>query len=75
MPWDLQLKNNWNALLSLCAKEREYQAAGRHPKLLRFVSEQIDQLGQELGFSTGQIRTRDFRAEKSGAHIVRVIAE
>jgi len=61
--------------MSLCAKEKEYQASGRHPKLLRYVTEQIEQLGKELGFSGSQIRTRDFRAEKSGNNIVRIITE
>jgi hypothetical protein len=75
VPRDLQLNNNWNSLMSLCAKEEEYRANGRHPKLLRYVTEQIEQLGKELGFSTGQIRTRDFRAEKFGTYIVRVIKD
>lgn len=72
---DLQLENRWNALMSLCGKEREYQASGRHPKLLRLVSEQIDQLGGDMGFSERQIKTREFRAEKSDGHIVRIIGE
>ena len=75
VPPDLQLNNNWNSLMSLCAKEKEYEASDRHPKLLRYVREQIEQLGKELGFSRGQIRTRDFRAEKSGNNIIRVITD
>ena len=72
---DLQLENRWNALMSLCGKEREYQASGRHPKLLRLVREQIDHLGADMGFSERQIKTREFRAEKSDGHIVRIIAD
>ena len=34
--------------MSLCGKEREYQASGRHPKLLRLVSEQIDTASQPI---------------------------
>ena len=72
---DLQLENRWNALMSLCAKEREYQASGRHPKLLRLVSEQIDYLGGDMEFSERQIKTREFRAKKSDGHILRIIAD
>jgi hypothetical protein len=72
---DPQLESNWTALMALCATEREYQTEKRHPRLLKFVSAQIDQLGKELGFSPRQIATREFRAVKSGARIVRVITE
>jgi hypothetical protein len=40
-----------------------------------FSSTIIGTLGKELGFSTSEIRTRAFRAEKSGMHIVRIITE
>ena len=75
MPLNVQLNNSWTALMDLCAREREYSATNQHPKLLRFVSEQIDQLAAELGFSPHQIARREFRAEKSGVHIVRIIRE
>ena len=61
--------------MSLCGKEREYQASGRYRKVLKLVREQIDHLGGDLGFSERQIRTREFRAEKSDGHIVRIIAD
>ena len=61
--------------MALCGKEREYRASGGHPKLLKLVTEQINQLGQELGFSARQIETREFRAEKSNGRIVRIIAD
>ena len=69
------LDKQWQELMSLCAKEAEFLAGDKHPKLLRFVSEQIDQLGAEMGFSHGQIRTREFRAERDGDHIVRAMTE
>jgi hypothetical protein len=70
-----QLEKQWQELMSLCAKEMEFRAAERHPKLLRFVSKQIDQLGAEMGFSASQIATREFRAVRSGDHIVRVLIQ
>jgi hypothetical protein len=72
---DFHLENRWSALMSLCGKEREYQASGRHPKLLKLLSEQIDHLGRDMGFSERQIRTREFRAEKSDGRIVRIIVD
>ena len=75
MPLNVQLNNSWDALMALCAKEREYSSTKEHPKLLRFVSGQIDQLAAELGFPPHQIAKREFRAEKSGIRIVRIITE
>ena len=60
--------------MSLCGREREYQASGDHPKLLKLVSEQIDRLAADMGFSERQIKTREFRADKSDGHIVLIIA-
>ena len=75
MPLNPQLDNSWNALMSLCDREREYQSKHRHPMLLQFVSKQIDELANELGFSPYQIAQRQFRAEKFGERVVRVITE
>ena len=70
MPRPTQLDANWSTLMSLCAKERELQQDKNHPRLLRLVSEQIDQLARDMGFSPNKIRTRDFRARKDGERIV-----
>ena len=72
---DLQLENRWNSLMSLCGKERDYQASGRHPKLLKLVTEQIDYLAGDMGFSERQIKTREFRADKSDGHIVLIVGD
>jgi hypothetical protein len=70
-----QLDKKWQELMSLCAKEAEFLAEDKYPKLRRFVSEQIDQLGAEMGFSHAQIEKREFRAVRDGDHIVRTIIE
>jgi hypothetical protein len=70
MPRPTQLDAHWNMLMSLCAKERELQLDKRHPRLLRLVSDQIDQLARDMGFSPNKIPTRDFRARKDGERIV-----
>jgi hypothetical protein len=75
MPRTSRLDKQWQDLMALCAKEAEFRATDKHPKLLKFVSEQIDQMGAEMGFSNGQIKSREFRAERDGDHIVRPIVE
>jgi hypothetical protein len=42
---------------------------------LRFVTEQIDQLAAEMGFSASQIKRREFRAEKDGEQVKRIFIE
>ena len=66
------LDKQWHNLISLCAREKEYATEHRHPKLRRFLTEQIDKLAGEMGFSERQIRSREFRAEKDGEHISRI---
>lgn len=73
MPRVTELDRQWQELMSLCQREQEFISADDHPKLLRFVSEQIDQLAAELGFPESQIRKREFRAEKDGGHISRIL--
>jgi hypothetical protein len=69
------LDKQWQELMSLCAKEKEFRSESRHPALLRVIGQRIDQLATELGFSDRQIQQREFRAEKSGAHISRILPE
>jgi hypothetical protein len=65
----------WDDLMSLCAREKEYRDTQRHPKLLRFVSSQIDEIAAQIGFSRRQIDRREFRAERTDGHIVRIYAD
>ncbi len=57
----------------LCGKEAELAESRAHPKLLKLVRGQIVVAARELGFSPRQIVTREFRAEREGGRIVRVI--
>lgn len=61
--------------MGLCRKEAEFVEQGTHPKVRRFVSKAIDELARELGFQERQIAEREFRAERDGGHIVRVITD
>ncbi len=61
--------------MSLCTKEREYKTGSLHPKLLRLITREIDELASQMGFSPQQIHSREFRAEKEGEHISRLLIE
>jgi hypothetical protein len=70
-----ELDRHWQDLMSMCQREQEYMAEHRHPKLLRYITEQIDTLAADMGFSERQIQSREFRAAKDGEHISRVLIE
>lgn len=59
--------------MSLCENETKFLADDRHPRLLRLVQAEIEELAREMGFSETAIATRDFRAERDGGRIVRII--
>ena len=48
---------------------------GNHPKLLRLIASQITDLAGQMGFSSRQIQTREFRAERDGGHILRIATD
>ena len=75
MPRMTPLDKQWDELMFLCRKESEFREDGGHPKVLKLVSQQIDELAAEMGFSLQRIKTRDFRSERSGGHIVRIVKE
>jgi len=68
------LDRQWDALMALCRQEAKLQSEN-HPKLLSFVTRQLDELAREMGFTDRQIKTREFRAERRGRHIVRVATD
>ena len=74
MPRVTPLDKKWEELMALCRQEAQIQTEN-HPKLLKFVSQQIDQLAREMGFTDKRIKTREFRAERDGRHIVRVATD
>ena len=74
MPRVTLLDKQWEELMALCRQEAKLQTEN-HPKLLKFVSRQIDQLAREMGFTDKRIKTREFRAERDGRHILRVATD
>jgi hypothetical protein len=69
------LDKQWEMLMDLCRKEAELEKEDKHPKLAKLVSDQLDQLARDLGFSEERIRLREFRAERDGPHIIRFILD
>jgi len=70
-----ELDRRWQDLMSMCTREQEYKTEHCHPKLLRFITQQIDQLAAEMGFSEEQIKRREFRASRDGGHISKVFTD
>jgi hypothetical protein len=68
-----QLDKQWHELMFLCEQESAYQAQRNHPKLLKLVTAQIDELAGQMGFGPQQTRSREFRAVRDGEHIVDII--
>jgi len=69
------LDKDWQELMFLCTKETEYMRGESHPKLLELVRRQIESLAGRMGFSASQIERRQFRAERDGEPIMRILSE
>jgi hypothetical protein len=69
------LDKNWQELMFLCNKEEEYARDATHPKLLAHIRRQIEKLAADMGFNPAQIRSRQFRAERDGQHITRILTD
>ena len=74
MPRFTNLDRQWQQLMALCGSESKLRSAGDHPRLVRHVASEIEQLAAEMGFSPHRIASRDFRAEREGKHILRIVA-
>ena len=69
------LDTQWDHLMLLCAREKEYRADARHPKLLKLVSAQIEEIASAMGFSARQIDRREFRAERANGRVTRILVD
>lgn len=61
--------------MSLCESEARFTREGRHPRLLKIIVARIGELAADMGFSARRIATREFRAERDGERITRLIVE
>ena len=70
-----QLDVQWQQLMALCESESSLRARGHGARLLKLVAADIERLAGDMGFSAHKIATREFRAERAGGHIVRLVTE
>jgi hypothetical protein len=70
---DRLLNQRWQQLMSLCESESKFRAEGTHPRILKLIETDIEALARTMGFSDRRIATRDFRAEKEGSRILRIL--
>jgi hypothetical protein len=70
-----KLDRQWQQLMSLCESEAKFRAATGHARLKKLMAAEIDQLAASMGFSSSRIATRDFRAEREGGHIIRIVTD
>ena len=75
MPKITSLDKQWQHLMSMCESESKFRAEGSHPRLLKLLKSEIDQLATQMGFSARRIATREFRAARDGDHIIAIITE
>jgi hypothetical protein len=70
-----QLEKQWDELMLLCQREKEYRTEQTHRVLLKVLVQRIDELAREMGFNEVQIQSRNFRAEKTDGRITSVVTE
>ena len=75
MPPPSRLEKQWDELMLLCHREKEYLTDQTHRVLLKVVARRIHELALEMGFSEAQIEGRNFRAEKTDGRITSLITE
>jgi hypothetical protein len=72
MPRQTPLEKQWDELMFLCGREKQFQEEKTHRVLLTVLKRRIDELAREMGFGENQIETRDFRAERVDGRIVSI---
>jgi hypothetical protein len=75
MPKITDLDKQWRHLMTLCESESKMRKEGMHPRLLKLIAFDIDQLGAQMGFDARRIARREFRAQRDGDHIVALITD
>ncbi len=75
MPNVTRLETQWRQLMALCESETTFRASGEHPRLLKIIAFDIEQLAREMGFSPRRIASRDFRARRAGDRILGIMNE
>jgi hypothetical protein len=74
-PHRAELERQWDELMFLCQREKEYLAEKTHRVLVNVLTRRIDDLARQMGFSEAQIQDRNFRAEKSEGRTTSTVTE
>jgi hypothetical protein len=69
------LQRQWDELMFLCQREKEYLTGQTHRVLVKVVTRRIDELARQMGFSEAQIQGRNFRADKTDGLITSIVTE
>lgn len=69
------LQQEWDELMFLCRREKEYLTEQTHRVLVKVVTRRIDELARQMGFSEAQIQGRNFRADKTDGRITSIVTE
>lgn len=68
-----QLETQWDELMFLCQREKEYLTDRTHRVLVKVVTRRIDELARQMGFSEAQIQVRNFRADRTDGRITSIV--
>ena len=74
-PRRTDLERDWDELMFLCQREKEYLTEQTHRVLVKVLTRRIDELARQMGFSEAQIQGRNFRAEKSEGRITSIVTD
>ena len=74
-PRRTEVERQWDELMFLCQREKEYLTEQTHRVLVKVLTRRIDDLARQMGFSEAQSQGRDFRAEKTDGRITAIVTE
>jgi hypothetical protein len=74
-PRRTELEQQWDELMFLCQREKEYVTEQTHRVLLKVLTRRIDELARQMGFSEAKIQSRNFRADNTDGHITSIVAK
>ena len=75
MPRQTPLEKQWDELMFLCSREKQFQDEKTHRVLLKVLRRRIDDLARQMGFSEHLIESREFRAERVDGRITQIVKE
>ena len=74
-PRRTELENQWDELMFLCQREKEYLTEQTHRVLLKVLTRRIDELARQMGFSEAQTQSRNFRADRIDGRITSIVTK